>query len=153
MRPVIQSIGLLSTGGSERYRDIVRTGEDVVFEIRYDCGDLKLDYAVLGICSTMGERILTVGTHLCPNFHETLRGAGILICRLPHLALAEGEYSVVVAMGTRLPPRNVDYVEDALRFRVEDRNYFGTGFTLLRGQGYFAQISEWRVFPCEDTVE
>ncbi len=143
MQPIIRSLGILSNGETARYRERIVTGEDVIFEIQYDCGETKLDYAVLGICSLMGERVCTVGTHLSPQFAGTFHGKGVLLCRLPALILAEGEYSVLVAMGTRIPAQNVDYVEDALRFRVESGNFFGTGVTLLPGQGYLAQRSEW----------
>jgi lipopolysaccharide transport system ATP-binding protein len=144
MKPVIQSVGLRSSE-SPSYRSVVKTHEDLIFEISYDCGDLILNYAVIGICSYLGERVLTVGTHLDPEFNGTLRGKGILECRIQCLPLAEGEYRVLVAVGTTNPFRNVDYVEDALSFRVETGDYFGTGRTLLPGQGYIVQRSRWRV--------
>jgi len=49
MQPVIQSVALRSNDSIARYRGSVKTGEGVVFEIRYDCGDTSLDYAVVGI--------------------------------------------------------------------------------------------------------
>jgi hypothetical protein len=144
MKPVIQSVALRSNE-DPGYRSVVKTNEDLLFEISYDCGDLILNYAVIGICSYLGERVLTVGTHLDPKFNGTLRGKGILECRIPCLPLAEGEYRVLVAVGTTNPFHNIDYVEDALSFRVETGNYFGTGRTLLLGQGYIVQRSRWRV--------
>ncbi|MEJ5376955.1 MAG: ABC transporter ATP-binding protein [bacterium] len=149
MLPIIKFLGLLSKDGIG-YRDTIKTGEDVVFEIECECGDISIDYAVIGICSYLGERVCTVGTHLSPGFDKTLRGKGVLKCFLPHLPLAEGEYSVLVALGTRIPRRNVDCVENALRFRVESGNFFGTGATLLRSQGYLAQQSHWYVDSYSD---
>ena len=104
----------------------------------------------MGICSSLGERILTLGTHLCPEFHETMRGKGVLECHVPHLALVEGEYSVMVAMGVGKPRQNIDCIDGALRFRVESGDYFRTGAGLLRGQGYFAQKSSWHVLSADD---
>ena len=144
MRPLIQSIALRGRSGIS-YRDTVTSGDDVVFEVAYDTGALELDYAVIGVNSHLGERVCTVGTHLSRGFASRFRGAGTLECRLPRLPLTPGEYSLVVALGTNLPRRNVDAVEDALRFRVESDDYYGTGSGVLYGQGHLAQHSEWRL--------
>ena len=143
MAPLIQSVALRGTARDVFYRDTVTTGEDVVFEIRYDTRGLDLDYAVLGINSHLGERVCTVGTHLYADFDFRLHGKGVVECRLPRLALTQGEYNVVLAIGTNR--RNVDMVDDALRFHVEPGDYFGTGATPIYGQGHLAQKSEWRL--------
>jgi len=145
MQPIIQSVSLCSKDGVGVHRTSVRTGERVVFRIQYDCGDTSLDYAGIGICTSLGERIFTVGTHLCPDFEGSMLGQGTIECCIPHLALAEGEYSLTVWIGTRTPMRYVDCVSGALRFRVVGGDYFATGATLLRGQGYLAQRSMWRL--------
>jgi lipopolysaccharide transport system ATP-binding protein len=150
MQPIIQSVAINSKDIHERYRDTINTGEDVTIKIGYDCGEVKLDYAAIGICSSLGERILTIGTHLCPEFHETMRGRGVLECHIPHLTLVEGEYSMTVAMGVGKPRQNIDCIDGALRFRVESGDYFRTGAGLLRGQGYFAQKSSWHVVSPDD---
>jgi lipopolysaccharide transport system ATP-binding protein len=144
MQPILTSVALRSEDGTP-YRTSFRTGEDVTFEIGYDCGDRELGYAMIGICSALGDRICSVGTHLSQGFSQTIRGRGILECHVPALPLAEGEYSLMVAIGTRRPIANVDYVEDAMRFHVEAGDYFGTGHKLLKGQGPLAQRSIWRV--------
>ncbi len=121
------------------------TGDDLVFDIHYSCGDQTIDLVQLGVSSMTGQRVFTVGTHLCPDFEQALKGQGVIECHLPNVLLADGEYSVTVMMGKRLPPRNIDYVENALRFRIESDNYFGTGLTTLPGQGHLAQKSQWRL--------
>jgi lipopolysaccharide transport system ATP-binding protein len=144
MRPVLRSLAVRSA------RDHVRTGEELTFEIGFDTGTLELDYAVVAINSTRGERIATVGTHMS-RFDGVLRGRGILECRLPQLPLAEGEYRVLVAVGTRMPMQNVDMIEDALQFRVELGDYFGTGSVVQPAQGYLALRSDWTVRPPEES--
>ena len=74
MQPIIKSLAIRDQVDSLDYRDTVRTGDDLVFEIQYDSGDLSIDYAVIGINSNLGERVCTVGTHLCPDFKPTMRG-------------------------------------------------------------------------------
>ncbi len=150
--PVLTSVGLLANDGLSQYRSSSRTGDDLVFEIQYDTGDLCLDNVVLAICSSIGERICTVSARFCPDFTWKMLGKGTLTCRLPRMTLVEGEYRVTVAMGRRIQRTNVDYVEDALTFRVEALDYFGTGETLLPGQGYFAVRSEWRMVSVPENV-
>jgi lipopolysaccharide transport system ATP-binding protein len=151
-RPLILSIGLLSDNGVSRYRDSVKAGEDIVFEIQYDTQELCLDNVVLGIQSSLGERLFTVSGRFSPDFKWNLRGRGTLTCRVPNLALVPGEYRVMVAMGSRIQRKDFDTVEDALTFSVEASDYFGTGELLLPGQGHFAIRSQWGIVSAPEEV-
>lgn len=141
--PILRSLGLRGDGPG--YARSIKTGDEVTFEIKFDSGDVSFDYVVLGINSAAGERVCSVGTHLSPAFHASMRGIGTLECRIPALPLAEGEYTVVIAAGVMSPRRDLDRVENALSFHADSGNYFGTGRSLLKGQGHLAQRSEWRV--------
>lgn len=143
MRPIIQSLGIIRNSGIVRYGDMVTTGEDVVLEIRFDSGDDILDYAVVGIDSAAGERVCTVGTHLCADIQLSLRGRGVLECRIPRLLLVEGEYTLSVGIGQAMPRHCLDFVESAVKFRVDLGNYYRTGHSTKDGQGHLAQLSEW----------
>lgn len=145
MPAIIKSLGILSNDKDSRYREVVTTGEDVVFEIQYDTGDLILDYAVIGIESASGDRICTVGTHLCQDFKGVMRGKGILECRIPSLPLRDNEYTVKIVVGRQAPRQDIDNVENAIQFKVELGNYFGTGQTLFPQQGTIAQRSQWQI--------
>ena len=59
----------------------------------------------------------------------------------------------MVAMGSRLQRIDYDTIEDALSFRVEAGDYFGTGEALLPGQGHFAVRSEWSMIPSTEPVD
>lgn len=145
MPAIITSIGIQSSDGGGRYRDVVMTGEDIVFEMHFDTGELVLDYAVIGIESSSGDRIATVGTHLCKDFRGVMKGKGVLECRIPQLPLRDGEYTVKVVIGRQAPRQDIDNVESAIQLKVELGNYFGTGQTLFPQQGPLAQRSEWRI--------
>jgi len=145
MLPLARAIGLRTSSEDGPYRAIVKTGDDLVFEIHYDCGDKAIDLVQLGICSFGGRRVFTVGTHHAPGFARVLRGKGTIECRLANVPLAAGEYSVAVMLSRQAPRQELDYVENALRFRVEFQDFFGTGQGPLPHQGDFAQRSEWRV--------
>jgi len=151
--PIVHSIGLLSNDGESPYTESVKPGEDLVFEINYDTSDHVLDNAVLGIHSPIGDRVFTVGARYCSDFKWRMVGKGTLTCRVRGVALAPGEYSVMVAMGSRLQRIDYDTVEDALSFRVEAGDYFGTGEALLPGQGHFAVRSEWSMIPSTEPVD
>src|SRR5262249_19288252 len=138
MAPIATAVGL-RTRSREGYCSTVTTGDDLVFDIHYDCNGHVLDEFKLAVSTLTGQRVFTVGTHLCPGFEEKIQGQGIVECHLPHVSLAAGEYTVMIMMGKRMPPLAVDYLENALRFRVELGDYFGTGRTLLPGQGAQAQ--------------
>ena len=151
--PVVQSIGLLSNDRHSPYSESVKPGEDLVFEIGYDTGDAVLDNAVLGIHSPLGDRVFTVGARYSSDFRFRMSGRGTLTCRVRGVALAPGEYSVMVAMGSRIQRIDYDTVEDALSFRVETGDFFGTGESLLPGQGHFAVRSEWSMVPVSESVD
>lgn len=150
--PTVQSIGLLSVDGDSTYTESIKPGEDLVFEIGYDTRGQVLDNAVIGVHSPLGDRVFTVGARYCSDFKWRMVGKGTLICRLRGVALAPGEYSVMVAMGNRIQRIDYDLIEDALSFRVEAGDYFGTGETLLPGHGHFAVRSEWSMVPSSEQV-
>jgi hypothetical protein len=144
LSPILQRISL-KVGAGEAPVGSVQTGDDLVFEIAYECSGPALDRMVLAVSSTFGERLFTVGTHLSPDFQGRFAGCGMARCSLPSVLLAPGEYRVLVAIGRSTPPTNIDAVDDALQFTVSDSDFFGTGGRLLPGQGHMAQRSQWQV--------
>jgi lipopolysaccharide transport system ATP-binding protein len=146
MRPIITGLGLRAAPRGD-YTVQVNTGDDLYFDISYDCGDDSIDVAQLAISSTAGHRVLTLGTHLSTTSPKVLKGRGVLECRLPAVPLTAGEYDVTVMMTKRLPWHEVDYVEAALRFEVETNDYFGTGLEPLPSHGPVAQRSQWSLLP------
>jgi len=142
MRPIITGLGLRATPRGD-YTVQVNTGDDLYFDISYDCGDDAIDVAQLAISSPSGHRVMTLGTHLSMGAPKVLRGRGVLECCLPAVPLTAGEYDVAVMMAKRLPWHEVDCVEAALRFEVETNDYFGTGLEPLASHGPMAQRSLW----------
>ena len=123
----------------------IATGSDMILEFDYDCDAEVIDSIQLGISTLLGQRLMTVGTHLTPGFHETLRGRGKLECRLRDLRLAPGDYSVTIMLGRGIPRMNLDVVTDAIKFSVVAGDYWGSGRAPLPAQGPLAQKSEWTV--------
>lgn len=142
---VFTAIGMKTSDAGGGFGNRVKTGEDLVFTIYYECGDRTFDLVQLGICTMTGQRVFTVGTHLCPGYDQVLQGKGCIECTIPSAALAGGEYSVDMMIGKKMPLHNVDHIGSALNFHVDTADYFGTGTTLLPSQGFFAQRSVWKV--------
>lgn len=144
MTSIVNSVGLrtLPTGP---FVSRVNTGDDLLIDIDYECGDRTVDVVQVGISSLSGYRLLTVGTHLSSSSVNGISGSGTIRCRLPHVPLTAGEYHVTVMMTRRLPWQDLDYVEAALRFHVDVNDYFGTGLAPLPAQGPMAQRSEWNL--------
>jgi lipopolysaccharide transport system ATP-binding protein len=143
MLGLMTGIGLLGGSVHGEYRYTIQAGEDAIFEIQLDCSRYHVDYAVLAVSSIAGERVCTVSTNLDPRFSQAIDGKGLLYCRMPSLSLPDGEYSVLVALGNKQERRHLDEIVDAIRFRVETNNYFGTGENILSGQGYLLVRPEW----------
>ena len=113
----------------------VKPGEDMVFEIQYDTRtqpDTPSWESVHRLASESSR-----GSSLQLGFPVAIAWQRHTDVRVPGMALAAGEYRVMVAMGNRRHREDVDCVEDALVFRVEP-GLLWTGETLLPGQGHFA---------------
>ena len=145
MMMLARKIGLRTTRSGSEYVNTVFTGDSLVFDIFFDCNNLKLDLVQIGVSSLHGQRVFTVGTHHSEQFNHTITGKGVIQCHLPSVLLNPGVYTVTVMMGRRIPHQNIDVVENAMTFNVDFGDYFKSGIAPLQGQGYFAQISYWVV--------
>jgi lipopolysaccharide transport system ATP-binding protein len=145
-RAIVRGVGIRRIGEAE-YRDCVNTGDNLAFDVEFDCGSDTVDVAQLTICTTEGQPLLTVGTHLTSSAPQRLRGQGVLSCELRQLPLNVGQYDLTVKVSNRIPWQDVDCVEAALRFEVEPNDYFGTGLRPGAEQGPVAHRAAWRLLP------
>jgi len=145
MTPLITRIALFSGPDQENDTGLVRSGDDVTIEVTCDTGSRVVDYCLVSIYTAQGLRLLSVGTHHDAGFHDSLKGEGKFVCSLSSLDLAEGDYSLYVAVGTRSPQSNLDVVEGVLSFHVSFADYFGTGAVLKPHHGPVALRSRWEV--------
>jgi len=140
-RKLLVSLGLLEAG-SEKYRRLVKTGEVLDIEVKFNVLESLVDYCFIAFCDLSGERVFSTGTHFDKTFCQKLQGMGRLICRIDEFPLVDGEYTLDIALGTKTNG-NLDYVSNALSFRVELNDYFNTGEVVLPGQGSLAVKSSW----------
>jgi len=144
MRPLIKGLGIRVLGKRD-YTTRVTTGENLGFDIEYDCGAESVDVAQVAVSTITGQRLFTLGTHLTISAPPELRGRGMITCELLDVPLVSGQYDVSVMLTNRIPWHDVDCVEAALRLEVESLNYFGTGLHPGTEQGPIAQHSRWSV--------
>jgi lipopolysaccharide transport system ATP-binding protein len=147
MEPLIRRVTLSSGSDPGGHTGLVRCGDEITVEVYCETNGRRIDYCLVGICSMQGERLLSLASDHDPTFDGSLSGSGRFICRLPSLPLAEGDYTVLAAVGTLAPERDLDVVEGVLRFHVTLADYFGTGAELGPGQGTFVQRSRWEIAP------
>jgi len=145
MTPIMRRVVLYSGDDGTVSSGTVVAGDEVTIEVWCATGTQHIDYCLVGICSSQGARLFSVSTRHDPSFQGGITGEGRFVCRVPSLCLAGGDYSLLVAVGTTSPQRNLDVVEGALRFHVMFADYFGTGATLYPQQGAVAQRSSWEV--------
>lgn len=157
---ILRSLGLKvdsNSGGGDGnagpndFRRVIATGESAEFEIGYELPPgTTADRVELRIQTLFGEPVVTLASDHSGGWSgdAELQGTGVLRCRIPELALNEGQYAVTVAIGHRAPEETLDQVDDALRFDVEFHDFFGAGAALSRSQGHYAVRSEWGRISC-----
>ena len=146
MIPIAISVGIRNGESTKDYARCITSGRDVFFDIHANSNLNSIDLMQIGISNMQGQRILTVSSHHCATEDSVkLVGDGVITCHIPSLPLAPGDYSATVMLGRRVPPHNLDYIENALTFSVEMGDYFGTGTGPLPGQGFIVQRSNWEV--------
>ena len=101
----------------------------------------------VNIIDLTGERLTSMrSTHSGASL-ELPAGEGVIECRVDDLRLVSGEYLLMLDIGrNRGASEWLDCVPEALQFHLRLGNYLG-GAELVRGQGRFAQRSQWSWRP------
>ncbi len=86
-----------------------------------------------------------MGNHISDSLYDGVTGEGILRCIITDNKLIEGDYYITLMLGTRIPWRNVDFIENALTFTILNNNYYNlqNGDKPAPAVGYYAQKSKW----------
>jgi hypothetical protein len=145
MTPIAKCIRMYTSRSPNTVQNITYTGDDLIFEIEYDCMDHEIDFVQLAITNIHGQRVFTIGNYLSSPeaLDMVLRRSGCVRCILPQVRLNRGEYFVQVLMGTQLPRHSIDVVDQAISFQVELGDYFGHGRSVLPKHGPLVQDSIW----------
>jgi lipopolysaccharide transport system ATP-binding protein len=128
--PILRAVTLLDDAGNPT-NDMPLGG---CFHLRIGLRTPRgIVYPTIGACidDHLGQRVLSLHTPLNEGAIPEVTGDCTVDCRVEHFPLAPGDYWVklsLLAMGNEL-----DSVEQALRFRVNDGEAFGEGRGFHRG--------------------
>jgi lipopolysaccharide transport system ATP-binding protein len=115
-----------TTDGDGAPMHIARSGQEVRFHVRvrphHQCKDVLL---ALGITTLSDEGILHMSTETGGFEIERIDNDMIFTCKIDRLPLRAGLYAINIYMASG--GSVLDYLIDAIRFQVEDADFYGTG--------------------------
>lgn len=85
----------------------------------------------IAINDTLSQRVMTLFSPLSSVCVDGLEGHMLVECRIPDCPLAPGEYTLT--LGLRAAGTDVESIEQAITFRVENAELFGEGRGFHRG--------------------
>jgi len=116
---------------------LIRIGYHLDEELEIGCHIMFLDYS--------GARVMQLH-----NSHSgaslKLKGKGHLECMIHDFRLLAGSYILMLDIDDFCASKWLDCIGDTIHIRVNPGNYLG-GIGLNQGQVIFAQRSEWRALP------
>jgi lipopolysaccharide transport system ATP-binding protein len=124
--PIIRRIVL--RGADERESTRFLSGSELRIEIDYDAPSALVN-PVFGVMveDFSGVRLFYLQTLSQHGPIPSLPRRGSAVCRIPRLALIPGTYSMSIFCSDRHTPGELDALERAVFFDVEEADYFGTG--------------------------
>jgi lipopolysaccharide transport system ATP-binding protein len=138
--------GVVLRNGSNQSASTFLTGEAMEIAVTLDTGDeeIKTPFVGLGVNSTFGQRIFTVGNYLSTDTLPAIKGRREVVCRISALPLAPGGYSIKVAVAARLG-EDFEQIENVISFDVIANDFFGNGRMPDSQQGVMVVRSQWGV--------
>jgi lipopolysaccharide transport system ATP-binding protein len=120
----------------------LQIGARLQVRIHFDLPELTADFNVgLGFDNSYGQRVFTAQSQFQPGRSSQLRiGPQVYTCDIPSLTLTPGEYSLRVWL--EIDNAEADLINDAVRLRVIESDYYGTG--KVPWNGAFVLRHSWR---------
>ena len=121
------------------------TMRPLAIAIRYTASGgapLKNVRVAVTVLDSLGTRIFATDTRLVNADFESLPSAGEIVCELPELPLAAGDYQL--HLWATVNDTIADHVEGAVELRVVEGDPFGTGrTTIAEKHGAIAVRHRW----------
>jgi lipopolysaccharide transport system ATP-binding protein len=113
----------------------IRMGSPFSIEVIWQsAADIVRPQLGLGVETQLGTRVLTFRTGLDAGYVAPPHArAGCFRCMIPVCQFTPGTYTITLSLGDAY--RDLDRVEGAARFEVQETDVFGTGEIPARGQG------------------
>jgi len=124
-RPILKRLELLTEDGRPM-NGALKIGAPLRVRVLFGLQNVTAHFDVsLAFDNHLGQRVFTASTAYQPNRPKVERlGEQMLVCDIPSLPLAPGEYRIKVFFAAG---EHIDRVEDAARFTVTSSDYYGTG--------------------------
>ena len=102
------------------------SGQDVTLRLLFDSKE-EIGQAVVdvGIENSLGSRVALLSNLLVGQDLEMHRSSAEVLCRIPALPLAPGEYSLTIKLSG--PVGAIVWAPNSVSFRVETGDFFGSG--------------------------
>lgn len=141
-RIIFQSVNILDKDNSPV--DSILLGETLRIQININPqGTLESPKIGIGIDDILGQRMLTVHTPVSTDVTSRIQQPCTVLCEIPQFPLAPGDYTMKLALTDR--NCEVDAVDQALLFTVQDGDQFGEGRAFHRG--VCIAPSNWYIQP------
>jgi lipopolysaccharide transport system ATP-binding protein len=142
LAPLLKRMEFL-TGDDEPLNEGLPIGSGLKIKIHFDLPKPTSNFNIgIGFNNTYGQRIFTAASMFEPNRWETdCVGRQVLSCEIPSFTLMPGEYAVKVWLDVN--SSEADAIEDAVKMRVLDSDYYGTG--KVPWNGTFVLKHRWRL--------
>ena len=123
------------------------TGEtmsiEMAYELKANIGKQDVNIAAL-VLDRFGNPLFVCDTQLCDARFKDLPEAGVVVCQIPSLPLAQGRYRM--NLWCAVSGVVSDYVINAHEFDVTAGDFFGTGRSVAaEKQGPFVMTQSWRL--------
>lgn len=103
-------------------------GDSIIFELHYSCEpNLNDPEIVIGLYSSMAQRISQFSTKVAGYKVNTKNGEGVIRCCVKNLNLVQGRYFINIAMIDSLGTMQFDHISQAAAFNVVERDLYGSG--------------------------
>lgn len=139
-RPIMKKLRLKSIQGDPS--SLFGVGEGMQIELSYDACDAPSGMGFnIRIYHENGQPLMQLHSRIQSKLVISRNQSGTVRCNISSMPLLPGEYSVDVEVGTWSEP--MDRIESAARFRIEARDFYGTGELPNSTDGSFVLPAEW----------
>ena len=124
--PLLKRLELFTEDNLPLASDL-QIGARLQVRVHFDLPELTSDFNVgLGFDNSYGQRVFTAHSQFQPGRAAQARvGPQVYTCDIPSLTLTPGEYSLRVWL--EINNTEADLINDAVRIRVIESDYYGTG--------------------------
>jgi lipopolysaccharide transport system ATP-binding protein len=129
----------------------LQIGARLQVKVHFELPELTADFNVgIGFDNSYGQRVLTAQSQFQPDRSVQARvGPQVYLCDIPSLTLTPGEYSLRIWV--EINGSEADLIKDAVRLRVIESDYYGTG--KVPWNGALVLKHRWRNESAKSTAE